>query len=356
MAENITNKIYTIRGQKVMLDYDLAKLYGYTTKAFNQQVKNNIEKFKGEDFMFQLTWDELNDCSRSNFLTLNTENNLASQNVTSRSQNVTLKNDNRGSNIKYLPYAFTEQGIYMLMTVLKGELATKQSRALIITFKKMKDYIIENQLTLESRQNLQLISKVASNTENIIKIQNEMEKMDTKIEKITRDITTTVKKSEISPILLDFTKVAETKEFLILNGEPARAKETFLDIFSRAKKRIYIIDNYISIKTLRLLQSAQPNIEIVFFSDNVGNCLYASDLKDFKKDRKDLQIKFLRAYNTVHDRFIILDGEKFYHCGTSSKDAGKRITVIHEITDKEIKQTIKNIIIKMSKNKELILK
>ena len=346
MPKNITDKIYTIRGQKVMLDYDLAELYGYTTSAFNQQVRRNIEKFEGEEFMFRLTKLETEQFSRSQNATLKTENNLRSQNVTSsleteilRSQNVILKNG-RGEHSKYLPYAFTEQGIYMLMTVLKGELATKQSRALIMTFKAMKDYIISHQ---------SIVSKVIDNTKDITEIKTE-------IKQLASEMTGVVKKSEISPILLDFAKVAEAKEFLILNGEPAKAKETFQDLFSKAEKRIYIIDNYISIKTLRLLQSAKQNIEVIFFSDNVGNCLYNSDLKDFKKDRKDLKIKFIRTNNAVHDRFIIIDGEKFYHCGASSKDAGKRIAILHEIADNEIIKTIKNIIVKMAKNKELVLK
>ena len=361
MPKNITDKIYTIRGQKVMLDYDLAEFYGYETKVFNQQVRRNIEKFKGEEFMFRLTKLEAEQFSRSKKLTLNTESNLRSKNLTSnsetgilksqnvtsntktespRSQNVTLKSDNRGSNIKYLPHAFTEQGIYMLMTVLKGELATKQSRALIMTFKAMKDYIISHQ---------SVVSKVIDNSKDIAKIKTE-------INQIASEMTGVVKKSEISPILLDFAKVAETKEFLILNGEPMKAKETYQDILSKAEKRIYIIDNYISIKTLRILQAARPNIEVIFFSDNVGSCLYGSDVKDFKKDRKDLKIKFIRTNNAVHDRFIIIDGEKFYHCGSSSKDAGKRIAVIHEITDKQIVKTIKDIVIKMANNRELILK
>ena len=102
--ENIKNRIYFIRGQKVMIDSDLATIYGYTTKAFNQQVKNNIEKFD-DDFMFQLTEIEYNSL---------------------RSKNFTLKG--RGQHKKYLPYVFTESGIYMLMTVLKGELAIKQSK------------------------------------------------------------------------------------------------------------------------------------------------------------------------------------------------------------------------------------
>ena len=96
--ENIKNKIYTIRGQKVMLDFHLAEIYGYTTKAFNQQVKNNIEKFD-EDFMFRLTEEEYKNL-RCNFCTSS------------------LEDENYGGR-RYLPYVFTEQGIYMLMTVLK---------------------------------------------------------------------------------------------------------------------------------------------------------------------------------------------------------------------------------------------
>ena len=116
---SLRDKIYTIRGQQVMLDFDLAEIYGYSTSAFNQQVSRNIDRFD-EDFMFQLTKDEYQI--------------LISQNVIS----------SWGGRRK-MPNAFTEQGIYMLMTVLKGELAIRQSKTLIRLFKSMKDYIIENQ-------------------------------------------------------------------------------------------------------------------------------------------------------------------------------------------------------------------
>ena len=111
--ETIQNKIYVIRGQKVMLDVDLAEIYGYETKNFNRQVKNNCQKFEGDDFMFQLTDEEVDELLRCKNCTLN-------------------RGDGRGKHVKYNPYAFTEQGIYMLMTVLRGELATKQSRAYFI--------------------------------------------------------------------------------------------------------------------------------------------------------------------------------------------------------------------------------
>ena len=117
----LKSRIYTIRGLKVMLDADLAEIYGYSTKAFNQQVKNNIEKFD-EDFRFQLCRNEYREILGSKFLTLK-----------------------QGKYSKTSPYVFTEQGIYMLMTVLKGERATAQSKALIRLFKQMKDCIVENQ-------------------------------------------------------------------------------------------------------------------------------------------------------------------------------------------------------------------
>ncbi len=119
--ETIKSKIYEIRGQKVMLDFELAEIYGYSTKAFNQQVKNNIEKFDN-DFRFQLTKEEMSQILKSKKLT------------------------SSWGGIRKLPYAFIEQGIYMLMMVLKGELAMKQSTALIDTFKRMHDYINSNSL------------------------------------------------------------------------------------------------------------------------------------------------------------------------------------------------------------------
>ena len=147
--ENIESMVYEIRGQKVMLDFDLARIYGYETKNFNRQVKNNIEKFPS-DFMFQLSKEELGDALRPKILTtekntIESEEILMSKKLTSSEEkNLKCKNfTSSWGGTRKLPYAFTEQGIYMLMTVLKGELATKQSKALIRLFKNMKDYIGE---------------------------------------------------------------------------------------------------------------------------------------------------------------------------------------------------------------------
>ena len=150
----IKNKIYYIRNQKVMLDFDLAEIYGYSTKRFNEQVKRNNEKFD-DDFMFQLTEEEISEISRSQNATLN-------------------KGTGRGSNIKYKPYVFTEQGIYMLMTVLRGELAVKQSKALIRMFKQMKDFIIENQDFIGSKELLQIAVQTNQNTKDIAEMKSQM--------------------------------------------------------------------------------------------------------------------------------------------------------------------------------------
>ena len=147
--EYMKERIYEIRGQRVILDSDLSEIYGYTTKAFNQQVKNNIEKFD-EDFMFELTDDEVEDL-RSNFLTANLN-----------------------SKSRYNHHVFTEQGLYMLMTVLKGPLAVKQSKALIRTFKRMKDYILENRDLIGQRELLQLSMETANNRIEISKINSDM--------------------------------------------------------------------------------------------------------------------------------------------------------------------------------------
>lgn len=112
--QTIQSKIYEIRGQRVMLDRDLAELYGVETKALNQAVKRNIKRFEGDDFMFRLTKDEAVQArSRSQIVTLNTA---------------------RGSNIKYLPYAFTELGVAMLSSILKSEMAINVNRAIMRAF------------------------------------------------------------------------------------------------------------------------------------------------------------------------------------------------------------------------------
>ena len=335
--DNLSSRIYTVRGTRVMLDYDLAEIYGYETKNFNRQVRNNIDKFEGEEFMFQLTWEEVN------FL---------------RCKNCTLKGG-RGEHFKYLPYAFTEQGIYMLMTVLKGDLAIKQSRALVMTFKVMKDCIVESNYALQQKEQLQFMMQIPDNFHEIKGIESEVGKINHKVEEITKRLGDTVTKSEISDILLDFAANLQPHSYIIFNGQPAKASEVYRDIYGLADKSLIIVDDYIDIKTLRHLQKVKSNVRIIVLSDNKGRYLSAKDYRDFRKEFPKLKVDFIKTCGQVHDRFIMLDygesAERVFHCGASSKDAGYKMTVITEIEDGTIRRALGRVFDAMLNNPKLIL-
>ncbi|KXA16406.1 ORF6N domain-containing protein [Gardnerella pickettii] len=293
-AKTIKEKIYNIRNQKVMLDVDLAEIYGYSTRAFNQQVKNNIEKFDN-DFMFQLTADEFK--------------NLMSKNSTS----------SWGGRRK-LPYAFTEQGIYMLMTVLRGELATMQSKALIRTFKQMKDYIVENKDFIGANELAQLAIQTSRNTKDIAEIKSKM-----------------ATKEDFNKVMDNFINPDSYKHFLLMDGNKIEADLAYCKIYKSAKRSIYVVDNYIGLKTLELLRFAGEGVEIVVFSDNARNknMLTESMLSDFVSDYPSVDLKFKTAGRKYHDRYVVIDygtdDETVYLCGASSKDAGGKISTIMQI-------------------------
>ncbi len=311
----LKSRIYTIRGLKVMLDADLAEIYGYSTKDFNRQVKNNIEKFD-EDFRFQLTSEEINVLSRCKICTLNIE---SENNEPSRSKFLTLNKGSRGSNIKYAPYAFTEQGIYMLMTVLKGERATAQSKALIRLFKQMKDYIVaENRNLLGYDGIAQIAVQTERNTKDIAVIQSDLQK-----------------------VMENFVDPSTFKHFLILNGQKLDADVAYTQIYGMAKKSITIIDDYVGVKTLDLLRGIARGVSVTIYSDENGyESLTEQIKKDFLKARPDVKFDNKKTKEKFHDRYIFLDyglrGEKLFHCGASSKDAGNKITTIMQIENTEI--------------------
>ena len=347
VESQLKDKIYFIRGVQVMLDADLAEIYGYTTKAFNQQVKNNIEKFDEEDLMFQLTKEEKDVILRSKFLTLENGNtNLRSKFLTSS-----------WGGTRYIPYAFTEQGVYMLMTVLKGELATKQSKALVRLFKKMKDYVIENQEILNHRDFLRLSLQTAENAQNIVEVRQKLTEIDDKVESVVSNLGDMVRKSELSPIMLNLGKPEIPPGWLILNGQPVENDLAYQQIYTLANKSITIIDNYISLKTLVLFKHAKQNISVTIFTDNINNGLHKVEFDDFCKEYSGLKIDIKKANNIFHDRYIILDyntpDEKIYHCGSSSKDGGRKITTITKIDDTSL---YKPLLTKIQNNQSLQLK
>ena len=329
--ENIKEKIYVIRGQKVMLDFELAELYGYTTMRFNEQIKNNIEKFD-EDFMFQLTKDEFD--------------NLISK-----------KSISSWGGRRKCPKVFTEQGIYMLMTVLKGEVATKQSKALIRTFKQMKDYIISNQNLIGEREFLQLSMQIADTIRETRELRYDLDEIEEQMAATMERLSDVVTHSELSEVMNEFGEPHIKRGYLVLNGNPFKADVVYDEIYRQAKQTVFIVDNYIGLKTLEKLINIQDGVDVSIFSDNLVKGIRQSAFDDFRKEYPNLNIQLFHSGGIFHDRYIILDygtnDEKIFLCGASSKDAGGRITSILEDPDrKKYEPMIKDLL----KNKKLVLK
>ena len=287
LEENsIRSKIHVIRGQQVMLDFDLAEIYGYSTKTFNQQVKNNIERFD-DDFRFQLNESEVEALSRSKNLTLN---------------------KGRGSNIKYAPYAFTEQGIYMLMTVLKGELAVTQSKLLIRTFKEMKHFIQNN-------------SHVFAELDNIRKHLLESDK---KIDELFS--------------LMDKYNVKETQG-IYFQGQIFDAYAKFESFIAQAKKEIILIDNYVDLSILQRLAKKTKGVNVTIYTDPKTK-LAPLDVQTFNTQYPTLTLNFTTK---AHDRFLIIDQKIMYHIGASLKDLGKKHFAFSVLDAAYIPMILKNL-------------
>ena len=287
LEENsIRSKIQLIRGQQVMLDFDLAEIYGYSTKTFNQQVKNNIERFD-DDFRFQLNESEVEALSRSKNLTLN---------------------KGRGSNIKYAPYAFTEQGIYMLMTVLKGELAVTQSKLLIRTFKEMKHFIQNN-------------SHVFAELDNIRKHLLESDK---KIDELFS--------------LMDKYNVKETQG-IYFQGQIFDAYAKFESFIAQAKKEIILIDNYVDLSILQRLAKKTKGVNVTIYTDPKTK-LAPLDVQTFNTQYPTLILNFTTK---AHDRFLIIDQKSMYHIGASLKDLGKKHFAFSVLDAAYIPMILKNL-------------
>ena len=307
--ELLREKLYEIRGVKVMLDSDLAEIYGYETKDFNRQVKNNAKKFEGDEFMFRLTKTEFE--------------NLRCKNSTSS-----------WGGSRYAPYVFTEQGIYMLMTVLRGDIAIKQSRDLIRTFKKMKDYILGNQTLIDQREIMQLSMQTTENAFEMKKLRMDLGSVEKQMSDVMDQLSDVVTKSDLADMMNSFVN-DEDNGWLMFNTKYCSADVAYSSIYSQAKKSVYLIDNYIGLRTLVLLKNAKAGVDIKIFSDNIGSGkLHYVEYNDFCREYPSIKITMQRTGGIIHDRFIVLDygneDERVFLCGASSRDAGGRITSIVE--------------------------
>jgi len=277
--EEIQSRIYAIRGVQVMLDNDLAEFYGVEVKRLNEQVKRNIERFP-EEFMFQLSAEEYN--------LLRTQNATLEKWDSLRSQNATIEG-RRGQHSKYLPYAFTEQGVAMLSAVLRSETAVKMSIQIINTFVAMRRFIGSNALVFQRLDTLEI---------------KQLE-TDKKMERVLNAI----ESKEVQP-----------KQGIFFDGQIFDAYKFVSDIFRSAKESIVVIDNYLDDSVLAHLSKRKKNVKVLLITKNISASL-ALDVKKFNAQYLPIEIK---EFNNSHDRFIIIDDKTVYHFGASLKDLGKK--------------------------------
>ena len=309
-VDNICNRVYVIRGQQVMLDFDLAEIYGYEVKRLNEQVKRNITRFP-EDFMFQLTKDEIpEDFLKSQIATLNENGNK------------------RGLHIKKLPFVFTEQGIYMLATVLRGELAAQQSIFIMRAFREMRHYIKQNQQFVTQAEMHLVSARVSEISAQMLNMSDRQKKTEQDIQVIQKSIDT---------LNENFVSDKDFKNFVIYKGQKFEADAAYIDIYQQAKRSIYVVDDYVNTKTLQLLSQKQVGVDVVLITKKINKkrgFLTTSVVNDFIQEYPPLRIK---PNADCHDRLIVLDygltTEQAYHCGASSKDAGKKLCAINVILE-----------------------
>ena len=281
IVESIRDHVYMLRGEQVMIDSDLADIYGYELKAMNQQVRRNFDRFP-EDFMFQMTRDEV-DLVKSQFVT-SRENTFFS---------------GQGGGRRKLPYAFTEQGIYMLATVLKGELATKQSIFIMRAFKEMRHFIANNALMFEKINAIEL---------------KQLEYQKDADEKFGR-------------IFEYMAEHEESNQKIFYDGQIFDAFSIFADIIGHAKKEIVLIDGYIDVVTLNILAKKNAGVDVFAYTLPSAR-ISTQDINNFNAQYPTLTVKRTTAF---HDRFLIIDGVEGYHIGASLKDAGKKCFGINKI-------------------------
>jgi phage regulator Rha-like protein len=261
---DIENRIYTLRGVQVMLDEDLADLYGVQTKVLNQAVKRNGERFPAE-FMFQLTKDEMRI--------------LRSQNATSTTW----------GGRRYPPYAFTEQGVAMLSAVLRSKTAVKVSVQIMKAFVAMRRFVLTNAQIFQRLESLEL-----------------------------RQIETDKRVDEIMSALER--KASLPDQGIFYDGQVFDAWRFVSDLVRSAERSIILIDNYIDDSVFSLFAKRAESVEVTILTRNIPKEL-KTDIQKFHQQYPRIAV---RKLDTVHDRFLIIDETDLYHFGASLKDLGKK--------------------------------
>ena len=263
-TSEIQKKILTIRNEQVMTDNDLAEFYGIKTKALNQAVKRNNERFPKE-FMFQLTNQEKVE------LVTNCDH---------------LKHLKFSSN---LPYVFTEPGVAMLSAVLKSETAVKMSIQIMSAFVSMRRFLVEN----------------ATVFQRLDKLEYKQIETDQKFEQIFDALQS---------------KEVEPKQGIFFDGQIFDAYKFISGLIRKAEKSIMLIDNYIDETILDLFTKKKKDVKVTILTSKTTKTT-SLDIKKFNEQYPTLEIK---EFSFSHDRFLIIDGKDVYHFGASLKDLGKK--------------------------------
>ncbi len=285
-THHIQDLIYTIRGQQVMLDSDLAVLYQVQTKVLNQAVKRNIDRFP-EDFMFQLDQNDI-DLVRSQIVT-SPESNL-------------FQGQDGGR--RYKPYVFTQEGIAMLSSILRSKIAAEVSISIMRTFVEMRKFLITNQA---------LFTRLDEVEHKQLEYQKST---DEKFEQV-------------------FDYIAANKEVLqkvFFNGQIYDAFTLLIELVKQANTKIILIDNYVDTGTLNILSKRKDSVSIEIYT-LPRTQLTQHDIDTFNAQYTGLTVKNIQ---TFHDRFMILDDSICYHIGASIKDAGKKSFAISKIEDQQV--------------------
>ena len=309
-VEQIGNLILTLRGKQVILDRDLARLYGVETKRLNEQVRRNIERFP-EDFMFQLTKEEFENWKSQFAISNYDEENMSSQFVTteneedfSRSQFATLSEDKilKSQNAtsswggqRYLPYAFTENGIAMLSSVLRSPMAIATNIHIMRAFNAMRHFIgsqaqVFQRLEVVERNQLALTTQVAENNK--------------KLEEVFRRLDDNSEKPE---------------KGIFYDGQIFDAYTFVAERIREAKKRIVLIDNYVDDSVLTMLDKRNKGVESVVYTKYISRQLSL----DFEKHNAQYSPIEVKQFDRAHDRFLCID-DTVYLIGASLKDLGKK--------------------------------
>lgn len=262
----INSKIYTLRGMQIIIDSDLAEFYNVKTKVLNQAIKRNIKRFP-ENFMFQLTDFEF-DSLRSQIVTLN------------------LKS---GQHRKYVPYAFTEQGVAMLSGVLKSDVAISISIQIINAFVSMRKFISSNAQIFQRLDNVE-------------------------IKQIEHD----KKFNELFDAIQN--KYIKPDKGIFFEGQIFDAYKFVSDIIRTANKSIILIDNYIDDSVLILFNKRNKNVKTTIFTKEISHQLLL-DLNKYNLQYPSIELK---KFEQSHDRFLLIDNKEMYHFGASLKDLGKK--------------------------------